>query len=302
VSAPREGRGAPQSLPDNRLVRRPPALPWRVTSLFASLALHAVLVSMAVAAMLPLLWMVSASLMPTGEATAVPLRWVPSAPTLEHYRTLFERMELGRQLLNSVIVASITTGLAVLVNGMAGYGFAKLAFRGRDRILRLMLLALVVPGQIGMLPLFLLVRQMGLVNTLAGVVVPGLTSIFGILLVRQYALSIPDSILDAARVDGAGELGVFRRIALPLVVPILATLAVFTFLGAWNDFLWPLVVLADETRYTLPVGLASLAGEHVQDTELMMAGAVITVAPAVLLFVVLQRYYLAGIMGGGVKE
>jgi multiple sugar transport system permease protein len=227
---------------------------------------------------------------------------VPSEPTLEHYRTLFERMELGRQLLNSVIVASITTGLAVLVNGMAGYAFAKLEFRGRDRILRLMLLALVVPGQIGMLPLFLLVRQMGLVNTLAGVVVPGLTSIFGILLVRQYALSIPDSILDAARVDGAGELGVFRRIALPLVVPILATLAVFTFLGAWNDFLWPLVVLADETRYTLPVGLASLAGEHVQDPELMMAGAVITVAPAVLLFVVLQRYYLAGIMGGGVKE
>jgi multiple sugar transport system permease protein len=127
-------------------------------------------------------------------------------------------------------------------------------------------------------------------------------SIFGIFLVRQYALSIPDSILDAARVDGAGELRVFRRIALPLIVPILVTLAVFTFLGTWNDFLWPLVVLSDDARYTLPVGLANLAGEHVQDTELMMAGAVVTVAPAVLLFVVLQRYYLAGIMGGGVKE
>jgi len=191
---------------------------------------------------------------------------------------------------------------AVLVNGAAGYAFAKLRFRGRDRLLRLMLLALVVPGQIGMLPLFLLVRALGLVNTLAGVVIPGLASIFGIFLVRQYALSIPDSILDAARVDGAGEIGIFRRVALPLIAPILATLAVFTFLGAWNDFLWPLVVLADETRYTLPVGLASLAGEHVQDTELMMAGAVVTVAPAVLLFVALQRYYLAGIMGGGVKE
>jgi multiple sugar transport system permease protein len=152
-----------------------------------------------------------------------------------------------------------------------------------------MLLALVVPGQIGMLPLFLLVRSLGLANSLAGVVIPGLASIFGIFLVRQYALSIPDSILDAARVDGAGELGIFRRVALPLIAPILATLAVFTFLGAWNDFLWPLVVLADEARYTLPVGLASLAGEHVQDTELMMAGAVVTVAPSVLLFVVLQR-------------
>jgi multiple sugar transport system permease protein len=267
-----------------------------------SLVLHVALAVLALVAMTPLLWMVSASFMPTGEATAVPLRWLPSAPTLEHYRTLFARMDLGRQVMNSVIVASATTVLAVLVNGAAGYAFAKLRFRGRDRLLWLMLLALVVPGQIGMLPLFLLVRSLGLVNSLAGVVIPGLASIFGIFLVRQYALSIPDSILDAARVDGAGELGVFRRVALPLIAPILATLAVFTFLGAWNDFLWPLVVLADETRYTLPVGLASLAGEHVQDTELMMAGAVVTVAPAMLLFVALQRYYLAGIMGGGVKE
>ena len=263
---------------------------------------HVALIALAVVAMTPLLWMVSASLMPTGEATAVPLRWLPSRPTLEHDRALFARMDLGRQLLNSAIVAGITTAVAALVNGMAGYAFAKLRFAGRDRLLRLMLLALVVPGQIGMLPLFLLVRALGLVNTLAGVVIPGLTSIFGILLVRQYALSLPDSVLDAGRVDGAGELGVFGRIALPLLAPILVTLAVFTFLGTWNDFLWPLVVLADDRRYTLPVGLASLAGEHVQDTELMMAGAVVTIAPAVALFVVLQRHYLAGIMGGGVKE
>ena len=268
----------------------------------ASLVLHGAIGLLAVSALLPLLWMVSASLMPTGEATAVPLRWLPSRPTLEHYRALFERMDLGRQLANSLIVAAATTVSAVVVNGMAGYAFAKLRFAGRDRLMRVMLLALVVPGQVGMLPLFLLVRTLGLVNTLAGVVVPGLASIFGIFLVRQYALSIPDSILDAARVDGAGELRVFRRIALPLIVPILVTLAVFTFLGTWNDFLWPLVVLSDDTRYTLPVGLAGLAGEHVQDTELMMAGAVITIAPAVLLFVALQRYYLAGIMGGAVKE
>ena len=268
----------------------------------ATIALHAALAVLALAALLPLAWMVSASLMPSGEATAVPLHWLPSRPTLEHYRALFARMDLGRQLVNSVVVAAATTASAVVVNAMAGYAFAKLRFAGRDRLLRLMLLALVVPGQIGMLPLFLIVRSLGLVNTLAGVMVPGLTSIFGIFLVRQYALSIPDSILDAARVDGAGELRIFRRIALPLSVPILVTLAVFTFLGTWNDFLWPLVVLADESRYTLPVGLASLAGEHVQDTELMMAGAVVTIAPAVLLFVALQRYYLAGIMGGGVKE
>ena len=271
-------------------------------SRIASLLLHATLVVLAAATLAPLAWMVAASFMPTGEATAVPLRWLPSHPTLEHYRALFARMDVGRQLANSAIVAAATTAAAVLVNGMAGYAFAKLPFRGRDRLLRVMLVALVVPGQIGMLPLFLLVRALGLVNTLAGVVVPGLASIFGIFLVRQYALSIPDGLLDAARVDGAGEFGIFRRIALPLITPILVTLAVFTFLGTWNDFLWPLVVLSDEARYTLPVGLASLAGEHVQDTELMMAGAVVTVAPAILLFVVLQRYYLAGITGGAIKE
>jgi len=164
-----------------------------------------------------------------------------------------------------------------------------------------LLAALVIPGQVGMLPLFLLVRELGLVDTLGGVVVPGLASIFGIFLVRQYALGLPDSILDAARVDGAGELRVFRWIAVPLCAPVLVTLAVFTFLGAWNDFLWPLIVLADDARYTLPVALANLAGEHVQDTELMMAGAVVTVAPVVVVFLALQRYYLAGIMGGGVK-
>jgi multiple sugar transport system permease protein len=132
--------------------------------------------------------------------------------------------------------------------------------------------------------------------------VPGLTSLFGILLVEQYARAVPDAVLDAARVDGAGEGRIFLTMALPLCVPILATLAVFTFLGAWNDFLWPLVVLVDDVRYTLPVALASLAGEHVQDTELMMAGAVVTVVPTIGLFVALQRYYLAGIFGGGVKE
>jgi multiple sugar transport system permease protein len=268
----------------------------------ATVAVHAVLVVMAVAALAPLVWMVVASIMPAGEATQLPLRWWPSTPTLEHYRTLLARLDLARNLGASVVVATATTAVAVIVNAMAGYAFAKLRFAGRDRLFRLLVAALVIPGQVGMLPLFLLVRALGLVNTLAGVMVPGLASIFGIFLVRQYALGIPDSILDSARIDGAGELRVFRSIALPLCAPVLATLAVFTFLGTWNDFLWPLVVLADDSRYTLPVALATLAGEHVQDVELMMAGAVLTVAPVVVVFLALQRYYLAGIMGGGVKE
>ena len=153
-----------------------------------------------------------------------------------------------------------------------------------------------------MLPLFLMLKEMGLVNTYLGVIVPGLASIFGIFLMRAYCLSIPDSVLDAARVDGAGELRIYRSPVLWMLAPVLVTLAVFTFMGTWNDFLWPLIVLADGDLYTLPVALANLAGEHVQDTELMMAGAVLTILPVFVLFVFLQKYYVAGIMAGGVKE
>ena len=255
----------------------------------------------AVLTLAPLLWMVSASFMPTGEATAVPPRLLPSRFTLEHYRDLFTRMQVARHVAASALVATATTLVSLLFNSMAGYAFAKLRFAGRDRIFAALLAALVIPAQVGMLPLFLMLKQMGLVNTYLGVVIPGMASVFGIFLVRQYALSIPDSLLDAARIDGAGELRIYCSLVLPFCRPVLVTLAVFTFLGAWNDFLWPLIVLADGGLYTLPVALANLLGEHVQDTELMMAGAVLTTLPVLGLFVALQRHYIAGIMGGALK-
>ena len=268
----------------------------------AALAVNGALVIAAALTLMPLLWMLSASLMPAGEATAVPPRIVPSAPTLEHYRTLFTRLDLGRALLNSAGLATVVTAVALVVNSLAGYAFAKLPFRGRDRLFSILLAILVVPSQVAMLPLFLELKALGLVDSYVAVAVPGLASVFGIFLIRQYALGIPDGILDAARVDGASELRVYGSVAFWLLGPILVTLAVFTFMGMWNEFMWPLVVLADERRYTLPVALATLAGEHVQDVELMMAGAVVTVLPVLLLFVCLQRYYIAGVTAGGVKE
>ncbi len=152
-----------------------------------------------------------------------------------------------------------------------------------------------------MLPLFLLLKELHLVNTYWGVLVPGLASVFGIFLIRQYAAGIPDSLLDAARIDGASELRIYWSLFLPACRPVLVTLAIFTFMGTWNDFLWPLIVLTDSSMYTLPVALANLIGEHVQDTELMMAGAVLTVLPVVVLFLALQRYYIAGILSGSLK-
>jgi len=266
-----------------------------------SFALHVVLAVGVVVTLVPLLWMVSASFMTAGEANTFPPRLLPSHATLEHYIALFTRLDLARHLMNSTIVAVGTTVISVILNGMAGYAFAKLQFKGRDAMFRLLLAALVIPGQVGMLPLFLMLQKLGLVNTLLGAMIPGLAPIFAIFMVRQYALSIPDELLDAARIDGASEWRIFWTIVMPVLKPILVTLATFTFLSMWNDFMWPLIVLSDDRKYTLPVALANLVGEHVQDTELMMAGAVVTVLPVLALFVVLQRWYIRGVMAGSVK-
>jgi multiple sugar transport system permease protein len=266
-----------------------------------SALVYAVLMAGAILTLLPLLWMVSASLMPAGGATSFPPRLWPAVVTLDHYRALFTRLNLARNALNSVLLAAAVTLISLLFNSMAGYAFAKLHFGARDRVFQVLLAALVIPGQVSMLPLFLMLKALGCINTYWGVIIPGMASIFGIFLIRQYALSIPDSLLDAARIDGAGELRIYWSLVLPACKPILVTLAVFTFLGTWNDFMWPLIVLTDNATYTLPVALANLVGEHVQDTELMMAGAVLTVLPVVVVFMCLQRYYIEGIMSGGIK-
>jgi multiple sugar transport system permease protein len=263
--------------------------------------LYALLIIGAVLAMLPMVWMVSASLMPTGEASTYPPRFFPSSVTLDHYKDLFVRLDLGRNLLNSAFVAFVVTFASLFINSLAGYAFAKMRFRGRDRLFRVLSTGLVLPVQVAMLPLFLLLKNMGLINTYWGVIIPGLASIFGIFLVRQYALAIPDEMLDAARVDGASEFRIFRSIVVPGIMPILATLSIWTFLATWNDFMWPLIVLSDASHYTLPVALANLSGEHVQDTELMMAGSVLTVIPVMVVFLFLQRYYIQGVMAGSVK-
>ena len=270
-------------------------------TLLPTLTLHAVLVLGALVTLTPLLWMVSASFMSPGESNSFPPRLLPQVPTLQNYVDLFTRLNLARYLLNSTLVAVSATLISLIINSMAGYAFAKLRFAGRERVFHILLAALVIPGQVGMLPLFLLLKSMGLVNTMAGVVVPFMAGIFGIFMVRQYAMSIPDDLLDAARVDGAGEYRILWNIVIPVIQPILVTLAVFTFLSAWNDFMWPLIVLTDGHLHTLPVALASLSREHVQDNELMMAGSVVTVLPVLLLFLSMQRYYLQGLLMGSVK-
>jgi multiple sugar transport system permease protein len=270
--------------------------------LVGRIALYTVLVVVAGMTLTPLLWMVSASLMPNGQSGTFPPQFIPSPVTFEHYVDLFTRLNLARYLMNSVFVSIVVTAVSLVVNSMAGYAFAKFRFRGRDPLFKILVASMVIPSQVTMLPLFLMLNKMGVINTYFGVIIPGMAGVFGIFLIRQFAMAIPDSLIEAARMDGASDFRIYWQLILPLCRPILLTLAIFTFMGTWNDFLWPLIVMTDDAMYTLPVALANLSLEHVQDTELMMAGAVMTIAPVLILFAVLQKYYIEGIMAGGLKE
>ena len=272
-----------------------------MSSRWAVWVVNGLLAGLAFVSLFPLLWMVSVSLMPAGASSTLPTPLLPPSLTLANYRQLFGSIGMGRYLLNSLAIALLATLISVSFNVMAGYAFAKLRFRGRDRVFKALLGALVIPGQVAMLPLFLMLKPLGLINSYGGAVVPMMASVFGIFLVRQFARGIPDDLLEAARIDGASEWRIFLTIVVPVLTPVLATLAIFSFLGSWNDFMWPLIVLTDDALQTLPVALAGLSREHVQDNELMMAGSVVTVLPVLLLFLALQRHYMAGLMAGSVK-
>jgi multiple sugar transport system permease protein len=268
---------------------------------FAKALINGLLIGGTIVALFPLVWMLSVSFMQPGEASSLPPPFWPSHPTLDNYHLLFVRAGVGRYLFNSLLVSTSITMLSLALNLMAGYAFAKLRFAGRERLFKLLIGMLIIPAQVAMLPLFLMMKDLHMVNSYGGVIVPAMATAFGIFLVRQYARGIPDELIEAARIDGAGEWRIFVQIVLPLLKPIMVTLAIFSFLTAWNDFMWPLIVLTGQGHYTLPLGLASLAREHAQDSELMMAGSVVTVLPVLLLFLALQRYYLEGLLLGSVK-
>jgi multiple sugar transport system permease protein len=251
---------------------------------------------------IPFIWMLSASFMSDGAASVFPPKFFPDEIVLSQYETLLTKLSVARNFFNSVFLSVVVTIISLFLNSMAGYAFAKYRFKGKNKLFNLLLVNMIVPSQVTMLPLFLMLKSVGLINTYMAIIVTGLANIFGIFLIRQYCLAIPDSLIEAARMDGATDFQIYRSIILPLVTPILITLGIFTFLGTWNDFLWPLIALTDESMYTLPVALASLMLEHTRDPELMMAGSVITIIPVIIVFLVLQQYYIKGIMMGSVKE
>ena len=250
----------------------------------------------------PFVWMALSSLKPEAEIRQSPPTWWPQTFTLEHFTELFTRLDFPQFFLNSAVVAVAVTAGNLVFCSMLGYAFAKIDFWGRDWLFRIVLGTLMIPGITLLVPLFVLVSRLGLVNTYAGLVLPFLAAPFGVFLMRQFISALPDELIDAARVDGAGELRIFARIILPLCRPALATLGILTFLASWNNFLWPLVVASSEDKYTLPVALALYSrGQNEDQFGLMLAGAVVVVVPVLLVFLALQKHIIQGIATTGIK-
>lgn len=263
----------------------------------------------------PFFWMFSTSLKSGESIFTFPPQWLPKKPTIEHYQRLFGvesqkvREEKGAINLNfalnfrnSVIVAVACTFVSLFLNSLAAFAFAKFNFPGKEKIFTLLISTLMIPGQVTMIPIFLLLKMLGLLNTFWALIVPGLVSVYGIFLIRQYMLTIPNDLIESARMDGCSDFKIFLYIILPLCKPVLATLAVFSFIGAWNDFLWPLIVTMKESMYTLPVALANLSGEYATDYGLMMAGSVVVVTPIIIVFLFAQKFVIESFATAGLKE
>ncbi|MFI2211422.1 carbohydrate ABC transporter permease [Streptomyces sp. NPDC020141] len=252
----------------------------------------------------PFLWMALSAFKTKSELSASPPVWIPTEWTLQNFRELLNLLDLPAYFLNSTIVASLVTVSNLLFCSMLGYALAKLNFAGRGKVFGLVLGALMVPGNLMLLPLFVLMSKMQLIDSYAGLVLPFAAGAFGVFLMRQFMLSVPDELLEAARLDGAGEWYIFWRIVMPLVKPALATLAILTFLQSWNNFVWPLIATNDPDKYTLPVALATFATDPNRangSSGVLMAGSFLVVLPVLLVFAVLQRHFTQGIATAGLK-
>ncbi len=252
--------------------------------------------------LLPLIWLVSTSLKsPTENIFQFPPQLFPRQPTLQNFVVVWQNNPFGRYLFNSILVAGLTVGLNLVTCALAAYPLARLEFRGRAILFNLIVSTILIPFQIVMIPLYILTVQLGLRNTYLGIIFPGIASAFGIFLLRQAFKGVPKELEEAARMDGCSELGLWWHIMLPSIRPALATLAIFVFIGSWSDFLWPLIVVDRREYFTLPVGVQDLAGTFSLDWRLVAAGSVISIAPILLFFLIMQRYIVATESGSGVK-
>jgi multiple sugar transport system permease protein len=271
-------------------------------SRLAVTATVAILAVLALAVAFPFIWMLLTSFKPESDIVQFPPRLWPVRWTLANYIDIWSRVPFARLFLNSILFAGGVTAVSLLLDSMTAYALSRLTFPGRDTIFVVILVALMLPFQVTFIPVFVTVHDLGLLNSFGGLIIPRATNAFGIFMLRQFFITLPRALDDAARIDGAGEFYIYSRIILPLSGPALATLAVFHFMYNWNDFLWPLLITSSTEMRTLPAGLALFVGAHVVEYGVVVAGAVLALAPLLVAFLFAQRYFIQGIAMTGLKD
>ncbi len=263
-------------------------------------AAYVALVAGFIVMILPFLWMVSTSVKADNQVMEFPPVWIPSPVLWSNYAKVLVLLPFGRYLINTTVVSVTVTFLEVLTSSLAAYSFARLEFPGRDRLFLIYLGTLMVPGQVTIIPNFLVMSLFGWINSYQALIIPAAFTAFGTFLLRQFFLSIPPELEQAARIDGCGYFGIYRHIILPLSGPALATLAIFSFNAQWNSFLWPLIVTNSDDFRTLTVGLSYFQDEYSTQFNYMMAGSVLNIIPILIIFLLLQRYFVRGIALSGI--
>ncbi len=263
---------------------------------------YVILILLSVIMLFPILWVVSSSLKTGSELFAWPPTIFPAEVTFENYFSAFREANFGRYFFNTVFVTVIATLITLLINTMAGYALAKFKFRGSTIILILFLSTLMIPLEALMIPMFLVLKTLGLYNSIWGIIIPPAATPTGVFLIRQYILSLPDEMIEAAKIDGANEWQIFTRIIIPLAKPVIATLTIFSVMWRWQDYIWPLIAISDTRLYTLELALANFVGEYSVDWGPLLAMAVVTMVPMIIIFLFFQRFFVQGIMVAGLKD
>ena len=262
---------------------------------------YVVSIVLAVIALIPFMWMISTSLKSRGALMSIPIEWIPAEPTLDGYAKVFSRFPFLRTIGNSLLISVAYTLITLISASMAAFAFAKLRFRGSGAILSVYIATMMIPTQVTMIPLFVVMNRLGLIDSYASVILPSMFKPFAVFLLVQQMKTIPNDYIDAARIDGAGLFQTYRKVALPLCIPTLATLAVTTFMESWNDYLWPLLMLTDRNKMTLPIALSTLNGQYSTEYNVLMAGSLISMIPIIIIYIAAQTQFKSGLMAGGIK-
>lgn len=266
-----------------------------------TVSFYVVAIILAVIALIPFLWMVSTSFKSRGALMSIPIQWIPENPTWDAYIKVFSKFPFAKTIGNSLFISVSYTLITLLSASMAAFAFAKLQFPGNQLLLGGYLATMMIPTQVTMIPLFVVMNRLGLSDTYASVIMPSIFRPFAVFMLVQQMRTIPNDFLDAARIDGANVFQVFVRVALPLCIPSLATLSITTFMESWNDYLWPLLMLSDKNKMTLPIALSTLNGQYATEYNVLMAGSLISMIPIIIIYVIAQKQFKYGMMAGGIK-